>query len=92
MELLSPTEYHKLTEPVKKVTINNLFARWVIEGHIPGKVYAYHTCCALIGHCIENGLEPVWACKLENNASFRLAQKLGFVRCAEIPDYRLGLG
>jgi RimJ/RimL family protein N-acetyltransferase len=57
-----------------------------------GKGYAYHTCCALIGHCIENGLEPVWACKLENNASFRLAQKLGFVRCAEIPYYRLGLG
>jgi hypothetical protein len=55
-----------------------------------GKGYAYHTCCALIEHCIENGFEPVWACKLENTPSFRLAQKLGFEPCAEIPYYRLG--
>jgi hypothetical protein len=55
-----------------------------------GSGYAYHTCCALIDHCIENGIEPVWACKLENTPSFRLAQKLGFERCAEIPYYRLG--
>jgi len=39
MELLDPREYHKLSDPIQKVTINNLFARWVIEGHIPGKVY-----------------------------------------------------
>jgi hypothetical protein len=42
MELLSPGEYHKLIEPLKKVAINNLFARWIIEGHLPGKVYVDH--------------------------------------------------
>jgi hypothetical protein len=55
-----------------------------------GKGYAYHNCCALIDYCIDNGFEPVWACKLENTPSFRLAQKLGFEPCAEIPYYRLG--
>jgi hypothetical protein len=39
MNLLPATEYHKLIEPIKKVSINNLFARWVIEGHLPGRVY-----------------------------------------------------
>jgi RimJ/RimL family protein N-acetyltransferase len=55
-----------------------------------GRGYAYHTCRRLIDYCIENGYEPVWACKLENTSSFRLAQKLGFEPCAEIPYYRLG--
>ncbi len=55
-----------------------------------GKGYAFHACCALIDHCIENGFEPVWACKLENAPSVRLAQKLGFEPCASIPYYRLG--
>jgi len=55
-----------------------------------GKGYACHTCIALIDHCIENGFEPVWACKLENISSFRLAQKLGFEPVAEIPYYKLG--
>jgi len=54
-----------------------------------GRGYAYHTCCRLIDYCIENGYKPVWACKLENTSSFRLAQKLGFEPCAEIPYYRL---
>jgi RimJ/RimL family protein N-acetyltransferase len=52
--------------------------------------YAYHNCCALIDYCIENGFEPVWACKLENTPSYRLAQKLGFEPFSEIPYYRLG--
>jgi GNAT superfamily N-acetyltransferase len=56
-----------------------------------GRGLALHTCCALIDYSIDNGYEPVWACKLENTQSFRLAQKLGFEPVAEIPYYRLGL-
>lgn len=55
-----------------------------------GKGYAFHACCALLEHCIENGVEPVWACKLENAPSVRLAQKLGFEPKISIPYYRLG--
>jgi GNAT superfamily N-acetyltransferase len=55
-----------------------------------GSGFAFYTCSALIDYCIENDYEPVWACKLENTASLRLAQKLGFEPCAEIPYYRLG--
>lgn len=54
-----------------------------------GRGFAYHCCSALIDHCLENNFEPVWACKLENTASYRLAQKLGFEPCANIPYYRL---
>jgi GNAT superfamily N-acetyltransferase len=55
-----------------------------------GKGFAYYSCCALIDHCLENGFEPVWACRLENTSSYRLAQKLGFEPCAKIHYYRLG--
>jgi hypothetical protein len=34
-------------------------------------------------------LEPVWACRLENDGSYKLAQKLGFEPVLEIPYYRL---
>ena len=54
-----------------------------------GRGLAQHTCAALIDYCIENHLEPVWACKLENGNSYKLAQKIGFEPCAEIPYYRL---
>jgi len=39
MILLEKEKYDKLTEPLKKVTINNLFARSVIEKCVTGKVY-----------------------------------------------------
>src|ERR1035437_9771619 len=39
MILLDKNEYYKLTEPLKTVTINNLFARSVIENCVQGKVY-----------------------------------------------------
>lgn len=54
-----------------------------------GKGYAQHSCSALIDYCLENGFEPVWACRLENTGSYKLAQKLGFEPSAEIPYYRL---
>ncbi len=56
-----------------------------------GRGFALYACGALIDYCLEMGYEPVWACKLENTRSFRLAQKLGFEPVAEIPYYRLGI-
>ncbi|HEY5947295.1 MAG TPA: GNAT family N-acetyltransferase [Kofleriaceae bacterium] len=44
---------------------------------------------ALIDDCLSRGLEPVWACRLENVGSYRLATKLGFVPVRQLPYYRL---
>lgn len=44
---------------------------------------------ALIDACLAQRLEPVWACRKENLASYALAQRLGFVPSAEIPYFRL---
>jgi GNAT superfamily N-acetyltransferase len=54
-----------------------------------GKGFAQHTCSALIDYCIENKYEPVWACRLENISSYRLAVKLGFEPVLNLPYYRL---
>lgn len=56
-----------------------------------GKGLAYKVCSALIDYCLENGFEPVWACKRDNIGSYQLAQKLGFENVKEISYYRLGL-
>ncbi len=39
MYLLDPTDYKKVIEPIKKVNINSLFARFVVEGKISGSIY-----------------------------------------------------
>jgi hypothetical protein len=54
-----------------------------------GKGFALQTCSALIDYCMENKLEPIWGCKLENQGSFKLAQKLGFEPTLYIPFYKL---
>lgn len=54
-----------------------------------GKGFAQYVCQALIDYCIEHQFEPVWACRLENTDSYKLAQKLGFVSTIELPYYRL---
>ncbi len=54
-----------------------------------GKRFAQYTCGRLIDYCLEYGYEPVWACRLENIGSFKLAKKLGFEPTARIPYYRL---
>lgn len=54
-----------------------------------GKGFARAVCSALIDYCIENNYEPVWACRLENTASYYLAQKLGFETTVYLPFYRL---
>lgn len=54
-----------------------------------GKGYAFTVCSALIDYCLERQLEPVWSCRLENEGSYRLAQKLGFEPTLTFPYYRL---
>jgi GNAT superfamily N-acetyltransferase len=54
-----------------------------------GKGFAQYTSSTLIDYCIENNYEPVWACRLENTGSYKLAQKLGFEPTLYIPYYRL---
>jgi len=51
--------------------------------------FAQYTCSSLIDYCIDNNYEPIWACKLENTASYNLAQKLGFEPSRKLPYYRL---
>lgn len=51
--------------------------------------FAQIVCSAFIDYCIENNLEPVWSCRLENKASYHLAQRIGFEPSLEIPYYRL---
>ena len=54
-----------------------------------GKGYALAACSALIDYCLMHDLKPVWGCKLENTASYLLAQKLGFEPTIYWPFYRL---
>ena len=56
-----------------------------------GRGFAQYACSALIDYCVQNNYEPVWACKLTNTPSYKLAQKLGFVPVLTIPYYRLAL-
>jgi len=50
---------------------------------------ARRVACALVDDCLRRGLEPVWACRLENTGSFELARRLGFVPTRWLPYYRL---
>ena len=54
-----------------------------------GRGLAEKVCSSLIDYCLDRNLEPVWACRLENTASYKLAKKLGFVAVLELPYYRL---
>ncbi len=62
-----------------------------IESHpeFRGKALAIHACVALIDYCLENGYEPVWACRLQNVNSYKLALKLGFEPTFLLPYYKL---
>lgn len=53
------------------------------------KGYAQITCSALIDYCLEKKYEPLWACRLDNTSSYKLAYKLGFIADTNIPYYRL---
>ena len=54
-----------------------------------GKHLAYKACSALLDYCLDNGFNPVWACRLENTGSYKLAQALGFEVSYQNPYYRL---
>lgn len=54
-----------------------------------GKSLAQTCAAALIHDCLALGITPIWSCRKENTASYRLAQKLGFVPSLELPYYRL---
>jgi len=54
-----------------------------------GKGLGYLACAKLIEYCVENNLEPVWSCRLENTASTNLAKKLGFKEIARFPYYHI---
>lgn len=54
-----------------------------------GKGYAYSVSSALIDYCLNHRLEPVWACRLDNEGSYKLARRLGFEVSLTIPYYRL---
>jgi len=54
-----------------------------------GNGYAFSICRKIIEYSLASNLLPVWACKLENTASYLLAQKLGFTVSKELPYYRL---
>lgn len=54
-----------------------------------GKGFALAVCTVLIDYCIEKGLEPIWACRMENIPSYQLALKLGFTPTLFLPYYRL---
>lgn len=56
-----------------------------------GKGLAFEVCSALIDYCLENNLEPIWACRKDNVGSYKLAQKLGFVQTISIPYYVLAV-
>ena len=53
------------------------------------KGFAKHVCAKLIDYCIEHGYEPVWACRLGNQGSYYLAQKLGFEPVKYLPYYEV---
>ncbi len=59
------------------------------EENFRGKGFASMVCAALINYCLENGLEPMWSCRLENTGSLNLAQKLGFVPTLIMPYYHI---
>lgn len=58
-------------------------------GTYRGKGFAEQVCKAILDYCITHNFEPIWACRLENVGSYKLAQKLGFTPTLEIPFYRL---
>ncbi len=60
------------------------------DGRFQGKGFAYRVCSALIDYCLQNGLEPIWACRFTNTGSYKLAQKLGFEEALRVPFYKIG--
>jgi hypothetical protein len=54
-----------------------------------GQGYATLVATALIDHCLDLGLRPLWETTFDNLPSRRLAHKLGFVEAASYPVYAI---
>ncbi|WP_343670560.1 GNAT family N-acetyltransferase [Chitinophaga sp.] len=54
-----------------------------------GQGFARLVCTKLIEFCIQQGYEPLWACRQANTGSYQLALKLGFDVSSITPYYRL---
>ena len=54
-----------------------------------GHGFAKHAASALIEQCVKSGIEPVWSCRRQNQASYHLAKALGFLPTVEGPYYHL---
>lgn len=54
-----------------------------------GRGDAARAVAALVEHCVSAGLEPIWACRDSNVASYRLAERCGFREVLRVPYYRL---
>ncbi|MFH6937692.1 GNAT family N-acetyltransferase [Flavobacterium sp. FlaQc-30] len=54
-----------------------------------GRNIAYKVCSALIQYCVEEGFEPVWACRELNIGSYKLAEKLGFEKSQTTTYFKL---
>lgn len=54
-----------------------------------GRQLGGYTARAMVHHCLEHGLTPVWGCRAENTASARIAESAGFIRTTLHPYYNL---
>jgi hypothetical protein len=69
---------------------DNLFEIGIeTEPEFRGKGFADIVCSVLIDYCLDNNYEPIWACRKENEGSYKLAIKLGFEVAEELPYYKL---
>ncbi len=84
---------------IKEQPVSTAFAAYLLDKVLEigiqtvdglyGKGYSSLTCCRLIDYCLDNELEPVWACKKDNLGSVKLAQKLGFELARTGPYYKI---
>jgi RimJ/RimL family protein N-acetyltransferase len=81
------------------IPVSTAFSAFVIDHQLEigietvadyrGSGCATMVCIRLIDYCLENELEPVWACSSGNIGSRKLALKLGFEESKRIPFYIL---
>ena len=82
---------HKLASTAYSAFIHDNLLEIGIETveQFRNKGFAQYSCSALIDYCLENNLEPIWSCRLENTGSYKLAQKIGFEPTIYLPFYKL---
>ncbi|MGE7919143.1 GNAT family N-acetyltransferase [Viridibacillus sp. NPDC093762] len=70
----------KVVSECTSIFSSHQFSEVDIETHADyrGKGLASINAKAFINHCLENNIMPRWDCEILNNASIKLAEKLGF--------------